>query len=96
MDVHVSLVGRKDLSGEIYRQLRAAIIEGRLRAGDWCRPRARWRAGWPARSAESLAVHEPRAGHAYRRAGDRQQRHVLAAHHDPQPEGDRRNQEIRC
>src|SRR5581483_2784660 len=34
MDVHVSLLGRADLTGEIYRQLRAAIIAGRLRPGD--------------------------------------------------------------
>src|SRR5438477_8417236 len=34
MEVHVSLVGRKDLSGEIYRQLRRGILEGRLRPGD--------------------------------------------------------------
>jgi GntR family transcriptional regulator/MocR family aminotransferase len=34
MDVHVSLIGRRDLSGEIYRQLRRAILEGRLRAGE--------------------------------------------------------------
>ena len=34
MDVHVSLVGRKNLSGEIYRQLRRAILEGKLRPGD--------------------------------------------------------------
>jgi GntR family transcriptional regulator/MocR family aminotransferase len=32
--LHVSLVGRSDLSGEIYRQLRAAVREGRLRPGD--------------------------------------------------------------
>lgn len=32
--VHVSLVGRGDLSGEIYRQLRLAILAGRLKAGD--------------------------------------------------------------
>jgi GntR family transcriptional regulator/MocR family aminotransferase len=31
MELHVSLVGRKHLSREIYRQLRGAIIEGRLR-----------------------------------------------------------------
>ena len=30
----MSLVGRKDLAGEIYRQLRAAIVSGRLRPGD--------------------------------------------------------------
>jgi GntR family transcriptional regulator/MocR family aminotransferase len=34
MDFHVSLVGRKDLSGEIYRQLRRAIVNGRLRHGE--------------------------------------------------------------
>ncbi len=34
MELHISLVGRKDLSGEIYRQLRRAIVEGQLRPGD--------------------------------------------------------------
>ena len=34
MEVHVSLVGRKDLTGEIYRQLRRAILDGRLAPGD--------------------------------------------------------------
>ncbi|MFI0368233.1 PLP-dependent aminotransferase family protein [Actinomadura sp. 1N219] len=34
MDLHVSLVGRRDLAGQIYRQLRAAILDGRLRPGD--------------------------------------------------------------
>src|SRR6185437_5911499 len=34
VEVHVSLLGRTDLAGEIYRQLRAAIIAGRLRAGE--------------------------------------------------------------
>ena len=38
MDVHVSLVGRANLSGEIYRQLRAAIVDGRLRPGDLLPP----------------------------------------------------------
>jgi GntR family transcriptional regulator / MocR family aminotransferase len=32
--MHVSLVGRKDLTGEIYRQLRRAILDGRLPPGD--------------------------------------------------------------
>jgi len=31
---HVSLVGRKDLSGEIYRQIRRAVLDRRLRPGD--------------------------------------------------------------
>ena len=34
MDVHVSLDGRQDLTGEIYRQLRTAILAGRLQPGD--------------------------------------------------------------
>jgi GntR family transcriptional regulator/MocR family aminotransferase len=34
MAFHVSLVGRKDLSGEIYRQLRHAIVDRRLRPRD--------------------------------------------------------------
>jgi GntR family transcriptional regulator/MocR family aminotransferase len=32
--LHVSLVGRKNLSGEIYRQVRRAILDRRLRPGD--------------------------------------------------------------
>src|SRR5262245_25410330 len=40
MDVHINLIGRKNLSGEIYRQLRHAITDGRLRAGD-CLPASR-------------------------------------------------------
>ena len=35
---HVSLVGRKDLSGEIYRQIRRAIVDRRLRPGDLLPP----------------------------------------------------------
>src|SRR5919108_4269371 len=34
MEIHISLIGRKDLSGEIYRQLRRAVVEGQLRPGD--------------------------------------------------------------
>ena len=34
MELFVKLVGRKDLSREIYRQLRRAIADGRLRPGD--------------------------------------------------------------
>ncbi|HUG25492.1 GntR family transcriptional regulator [Piscinibacter sp.] len=30
MDVHINLVSRHDLAAEIYRQLRAAIVDGRL------------------------------------------------------------------
>ena len=34
MDFHVSLDGRNDLSGQIYRQIRTAILDGRLRSGE--------------------------------------------------------------
>jgi GntR family transcriptional regulator/MocR family aminotransferase len=34
VELHVSLVGRKDLTGEIYRQLRRSILDGRLKPGD--------------------------------------------------------------
>ena len=38
MAFHVSLVGREDLSGEIYRQLRRAILDGQLRPSDLLPP----------------------------------------------------------
>ncbi|MCA6113146.1 PLP-dependent aminotransferase family protein [Bradyrhizobium sp. CNPSo 4026] len=38
MAFHISLVGRSDLSGEIYRQIRQAILEGRLRPGERLSP----------------------------------------------------------
>lgn len=38
MPFHVSLVGRKNLSREIYRQLARAILDGRLRPGDRLTP----------------------------------------------------------
>ena len=34
MDLHLTLSGRRDLSGQVYRQLRAAVLDGRLRPGD--------------------------------------------------------------
>src|ERR1043165_10082638 len=40
MDFQVNLIGRKNLSGEIYRQIRSAIGDGRLRPGD-CLPASR-------------------------------------------------------
>lgn len=33
MEFHVSLIARRDLAGEIYRQIRTAILEGRLQGG---------------------------------------------------------------
>ncbi|MFP2899215.1 GntR family transcriptional regulator, partial [Corallococcus sp. 4LFB] len=34
MDFHVELQGRRDLAGQLYRGLRAAILDGRLRRGE--------------------------------------------------------------
>jgi GntR family transcriptional regulator/MocR family aminotransferase len=34
VEFHVSLTGKRGLSGEIYRQLRGAILDGRLRSGE--------------------------------------------------------------
>src|SRR3977135_3850537 len=34
LEFHVRLVGRRDLSGEIYRQMRSAMRDGRMRPGD--------------------------------------------------------------
>jgi GntR family transcriptional regulator / MocR family aminotransferase len=38
MAMHISLGGREDLSGEIYRQVRTAILNGRLHSGDCLTP----------------------------------------------------------
>lgn len=40
MEFHINLIGRKNLSSEIYRQVRHAITDGRLRPGD-CLPASR-------------------------------------------------------
>ncbi|MCY1019158.1 PLP-dependent aminotransferase family protein [Pyxidicoccus sp. MSG2] len=34
MDLHVNLQSRRDIAGQIYRELRAAILDGRLRRGE--------------------------------------------------------------
>ena len=34
MDLHISLAGRRNLSGQTYREIREAILTGRIRAGD--------------------------------------------------------------
>lgn len=38
MDIHISLEGRRDLAGQIYRQFRDAILDGRLEAGQTLPP----------------------------------------------------------
>ena len=59
MAMHISLVGRKGLSGEIYRQARAAILNGKLRPGD-CLPPSR-------ELAQALAVSRSTVVAAYDR-----------------------------
>ena len=34
MDLHVSLEGRRNITGQLYRQIREAILDGRVRAGE--------------------------------------------------------------
>ena len=34
MEFHISIEGRRDLAGQMYRQFRAAIMDGRLKAGE--------------------------------------------------------------
>lgn len=59
MELHLALNGRQDLAGQVYRQLRTAILEGRLAAGDRLPPlRA---------LAERLAVSRKTVGEAYER-----------------------------
>ncbi len=63
MTFHVSLVGRKDLGGEIYRQIRRAILSGILRPGDSLPPTREL--------ARTLAVSRATVTVAYERlAGD--------------------------
>ena len=38
MDFHISLEGRRDLAGQMYRQFREAILDGRLKAGETLPP----------------------------------------------------------
>jgi GntR family transcriptional regulator/MocR family aminotransferase len=60
-EVHVSLVGRKDLAGEIYRQLRRAILDGRLPPGGRLPP-TRELAGRLSVSRTTVAVAYDRLG----------------------------------
>jgi GntR family transcriptional regulator/MocR family aminotransferase len=34
MDIHITVKGQSDLAGQVYRQLREGILDGRLAAGD--------------------------------------------------------------
>ena len=53
MDLHVRLDGGGDLTAQLYRELREAVRDGRLRPGTACRPAASWPPGWPCPAAPS-------------------------------------------
>lgn len=59
MELHLTLDGRQDLAGQLYRQLRAAILDGRLAAGDRLPPMRFL--------AERLQVSRKTVGEAYER-----------------------------
>ena len=59
MTFHVSLIGRSDLCGEIYRQIRQAILDGRLRPGERLSPTRE--------TASALAVSRSTVTTAYER-----------------------------
>ena len=50
MTFHISLTGRKDLSGEIYRQIRRAILAGGCAPETACRPAVSLHEHWPCRA----------------------------------------------
>jgi len=59
VELHLTLDGRQDLAGQLYRQLRAAILDGRLAAGDRLPPMRFL--------AERLQVSRKTIGEAYER-----------------------------
>lgn len=68
MGFHISLAGRKDLCGEIYRQIRQAIVDGRFAPGDRLLPsRQLARELGVSRSTVTLA-YERLAGEGFARA----------------------------
>jgi GntR family transcriptional regulator / MocR family aminotransferase len=68
MELHVSLSERTNLSGEIYRQLRQSILDGRLQAGDRLPPVGISRAVQAAPDNVSLPLEPAGAGHHRTRA----------------------------
>ena len=64
--LHVSLVGRKDLSGEIYRQVRRAIrASAAAGPATVCRPAVSWRGSWPWRAATVTVAYERLAAEGF-------------------------------
>lgn len=50
MELHVVIEGEKDLTGQLYRQIKDAIRSGRLTAGEQLPPRACWQSNWASRA----------------------------------------------
>jgi GntR family transcriptional regulator/MocR family aminotransferase len=65
MNIHVSLAGRDDLTGEIYRQLRRAILDGRLRPGDPLPPTREFARRLSVARATVTLAYERLAGEGY-------------------------------
>ncbi len=55
MDLQITLEGRHDMSGQIYRQIRAAVVDGRLSPGEPVPP-SRDLAGWLSVSRNTVAA----------------------------------------
>ena len=65
MDLHVSLTGRRDLYGQIYRQVRDAILEGALRPGDRLPPTRELARGLSVSRATVTAAYERLSGEGF-------------------------------
>jgi GntR family transcriptional regulator / MocR family aminotransferase len=68
MDFHVSLIGRKNLGGEIYRQLRRAIVDGRLRPGDRLPPTRELARGLSVSRTTATVAYDRLAGEGFVRS----------------------------
>jgi GntR family transcriptional regulator/MocR family aminotransferase len=68
MDFHVSLIGRRNLGGEIYRQLRRAIVDGRLRPGDRLPPTRELARGLSVSRTTATVAYDRLAGEGFVRS----------------------------
>src|SRR5437762_5833445 len=76
VQVHVSLIGRKELSGEIYRQLRRAIVDGRLRPGESLPPSRELARGLSVSRTTVTVAYDRLAGEGFVTARVRSEEHT--------------------
>src|SRR5918995_4681345 len=88
MAFRVSLVGRRDLSGEIYRQVRHAVLDQQLRPGD------RLPAPISQRRAPLLPAKDTAAARARDHASDVASIDGRPARYDNESQGDQRTRDI--